>query len=50
MCIRDRWDACNDAEGVAAVALEEYLSDILPNLDYSSMITVGEEMCIRDRS
>lgn len=40
---KDKWDACNDAEGVAAVALEEYLSDILPNLDYSSMITVGED-------
>lgn len=40
---KDKWDACNDAEGVAAVALEEYLSDILPNLDYSSMITIGED-------
>ena len=39
---KDKWDACNDAEGVAAVALEEYLSDILPHLDYSSMIAKDE--------
>ena len=39
----DKWDACKDAEGVAVVALEEYLSNILPNLDYSSMITKDEE-------
>lgn len=39
---KDKWDACKDAEGVAAVCLEEYLSYILPNLDYSSMITKDE--------
>lgn len=39
---KDKWDACNDAEGVAVVALEEYLSYILPHLDYSSMITKDE--------
>lgn len=40
---KDKWDACKDAEGVAVVALEEYLSYILPNLDYSSLITKDEE-------
>lgn len=36
---KDKWDACKDAEGVAVVVLEEYLSFILPNRDYSSLIT-----------
>lgn len=39
---KDKWDACKDAEGVAVVALEEYLSYILPHLDYSEMITKDE--------
>lgn len=39
----DKWDACKDAEGVAAVCLEEYLSYILPHLDYSAMITKDGE-------
>lgn len=36
---KDKWDACKDAEGVAVVALEEYLSYILPDRDYSTLIT-----------
>lgn len=31
----EKWDACADAEGVAIVALEEYLSYVLPDKDYS---------------
>ncbi|MGN0527516.1 MAG: dockerin type I domain-containing protein [Eubacterium sp.] len=31
----EKWDACKDAEGVAIVALEEYLSYVLPDKDYS---------------
>ncbi len=33
----EKWDACKDAEGVAFVALEEYLSYVLPNKDYSKL-------------
>lgn len=33
------WDTCKDAEGVAVVALEEYLSFVLPNKDYSVLYT-----------
>lgn len=40
---KDKWDACKDAEGVAVVALEEYLSYILPDRDYSSLITKDED-------
>ena len=29
------WDACKDAEGVAYLALKEYLSYVIPNKDYS---------------
>ena len=39
---KDKWDACKDAEGVAVVALEEYLSFSLPDRDYSSLITKDE--------
>ena len=39
----DKWDDCKDAEGVAVVALEEYLSNILPDRDYSSLITKDED-------
>lgn len=31
----DDWDACKDAEGVAYLALREYLSYVIPNKDYS---------------
>lgn len=31
----EKWDSCKDAEGVAIVALEEYLSNILPDKDYT---------------
>ncbi len=31
----EKWDSCKDAEGVAIVALEEYLSYVLPDKDYS---------------
>lgn len=34
-----KWDSCKDAEGVAYVALEEYLSYVLPNKDYSTLVT-----------
>ncbi len=34
----EKWDACQDAEGVAYVALEEYLSYVLPDKDYSSLV------------
>ncbi len=37
------WDACKDAEGVAAVALKEYLSYILPDLDYSAAMTKDDQ-------
>ncbi len=33
------WDACDDAEAVAFVCLREYLSYILPNKDYNTLIT-----------
>lgn len=33
------WDSCKDAEGVAVVALEEYLSFVLPDKDYSVLYT-----------
>lgn len=35
----EKWDSCKDAEGVAYVALEEYLSYVLPNKDYSVLIS-----------
>lgn len=37
------WDACKDAEGVAIVALEEYLSFILPDKDYSVLYTIDSD-------
>ncbi len=36
----DEWDNCVDAEGVAVVALAEYLSYVIPDKDYSSMYKV----------
>ena len=36
------WDACKDAEAVAFVCLREYLSHILPERDYNSLVTVSE--------
>ncbi len=35
----EKWDSCKDAEGVAIVALEEYLSYVLPDKDYSVLWT-----------
>lgn len=37
------WDACKDLEAVAAVALKEYLSYILPDKDYSELMTKSGE-------
>lgn len=37
------WDACRDLEAVAAVALREYLSYILPDKDYSELMTKSGE-------
>lgn len=36
-------DACDDAEGVAALALQLYLSYVLPEKDYSSLMTKGAD-------
>lgn len=36
-------DACDDAEGVAALALQLYLGYVLPDHDYSSLVTKGED-------
>lgn len=36
-------DACDDAEGVAALALQLYLSYVLPDHDYSSLIVKGSD-------
>lgn len=36
------WDACADAEAVAFVCLREYLSHILPERDYNSLVTVSD--------
>lgn len=33
----EKWDACKDAEGIAVVALEEYLSYVLPDKTYTSL-------------
>ncbi len=35
------WDTCIDAEGVAVVALREYLSYVLPDKDYSPLYKVN---------
>ena len=37
----EKWDACQDAEGVAYVALEEYLSYVLPEKDYSQLVRLN---------
>ena len=37
------WDTCKDAEGVAIVALEEYLSFVLPDKDYSVLYTYDSD-------
>lgn len=36
----EKWDECVDAEGVAYVALEEYLSYVLPEKNYSQLVQV----------
>lgn len=36
------WDACKDAEAVAFVCLREYLSHILPERNYNSLVTVSD--------
>ena len=36
------WDGCKDAEAVAYVCLKEYLSYVLPNKDYSSLVKVTD--------
>lgn len=36
-------DACDDAEGVAALALQLYLGYVLPDHDYSSLVTKGDD-------
>lgn len=37
------WDGCKDAEAVAYVCLKEYLSYVLPNKDYSSLVNVAND-------
>lgn len=37
------WNACNSFESIAAVCLQEYLSYVLPNVDYSSYFTTDAE-------
>lgn len=37
------WNACQDAEAVAFVALREYLSYILPQKDYNALVTISEK-------
>lgn len=37
------WDGCKDAEAVIYVALEEYLSYVLPDKDYSTPVTVADD-------
>lgn len=39
----EKWDSCNNAEGVAYVALEEYLSYVLPNKDYAQLISKDKD-------
>lgn len=39
----EKWDSCKDAEGVAIVALEEYLSYVLPDKDYSVLWTYDSD-------
>lgn len=39
----EKWDSCKDAEGVAIVALEEYLSYVLPDKDYSVLWTYDSQ-------
>ena len=36
-------DACDDAEGVAALALQLYLGYVLPDHDYSSLVQKGAD-------
>lgn len=37
------WDSVKDAEGIAYLALKEYLSYVLPNYDYSPLITYDDQ-------
>ncbi len=39
----DKWDKCDDAEGVAGIILQEHLAYILPQNDYSQFVTVGSD-------
>jgi hypothetical protein len=39
----EKWDSAKDAEGVAIVVLEEYLSYVLPDKDYSSLWTYDND-------
>lgn len=39
----EKWDACQDAEGVAFVALEEYLSYVLPEKNYSQLVKLNAQ-------
>lgn len=36
------WNACKDAEGIAYLALREYLSYVLPNKNYDVLVTTDE--------
>lgn len=40
------WDGCKDAEAVAYVCLKEYLSKIMPDKDYSKLVTVDSDKTI----
>ncbi|MFR5875989.1 MAG: hypothetical protein ACLUFN_05820 [Eubacterium sp.] len=46
----DKWDSAKDAEGVAIVALEEYLSYVLPDKDYSVLWTYDNDGFIVSKS
>lgn len=37
------WNACDDAEGLAYLALREYLSYVLPGNDYTVLVNVDKE-------
>jgi hypothetical protein len=39
----EKWDSAKDAEGVAIVVLEEYLSYVLPDKDYSVLWTYDDD-------
>ncbi len=39
----EKWDSCGDFESVGYIALEEYLSYVLPDKDYSQLISYNDE-------